>query len=147
MEDSANSKDAGLQRKSNEGGITGKGFKKGQSGNPSGKRKGTVSIAATLRNVLSQDQADQIVANLIELATNIPLRRQVYGCNCKMHGKDGDTYETYDGVEAKLHQWAVDTILERLDGKVTQPIGGDDNAPAIRFNIDPGKSLTGNATD
>lgn len=140
MEKPEKTKDVGLQRKSNEGGITGKGFKKGQSGNPSGKRAGSVSIAATLRNVMSQEQADTVVRNLIALATSIPQRRQVYGCNCKMHGKDGETYETYDGVEAKLHQWAVDTILERLDGKVTQPIGGDPARPLLFSSTLPGLS-------
>lgn len=119
-------------------------FAKGQSGNPGGRPKGAVSITTMLRRKLLEGDAETIVKNLIALATRVPEQRNFE----KTIGEGIVTiYEAYDPIEAKLHQWAVDTILERIDGKVTQPIGGDDNAPAIRFNIDPGKSLTGNATD
>jgi hypothetical protein len=46
-----NSSDVGLQSNRSgklPGGSTGKGFRPGQSGNPSGKRKGSVSLAARI---------------------------------------------------------------------------------------------------
>lgn len=61
----------GLQRKSNvksPGGITGKGFRPGQSGNPSGKRKGTVSLNAALRRTLTRKNAETICRKLIKMA-------------------------------------------------------------------------------
>ncbi len=64
------SADVGLQRSSNgksPGGITGKGFRPGQSGNPSGKRKGSVSLAAALARSLTKKDAQAICRKLISL--------------------------------------------------------------------------------
>ncbi|MCX6923057.1 MAG: DUF5681 domain-containing protein [Verrucomicrobia bacterium] len=62
----------GLQRENNggkkPGGCTGKGFKPGQSGNPSGKRKGVVSPTAALKRALSREDADRIAKAVIDLA-------------------------------------------------------------------------------
>ena len=61
----------GLQRASNAkrpGGVTGKGFMPGQSGNPSGKRKGSVSLAATLARSLTKQDAGAICRKMISLA-------------------------------------------------------------------------------
>jgi len=63
--------DVALQRDSNgkrPGGVTGKGFRPGRSGNPSGKRKGTVSLAAALVRNLTAEDADAIAQRLISLA-------------------------------------------------------------------------------
>src|SRR5664280_1031858 len=60
-----------LQRDSNgklHGGVTGKGFRPGHSGNPSGKRKGTVSLAAALARSLTRQDARAICRKLISLA-------------------------------------------------------------------------------
>lgn len=65
-----NSSDVGLQRNYNgksPGGITGKGFRPGQSGNPSGKRKGSVSLAAALASSLTKKDAKLISRKLISL--------------------------------------------------------------------------------
>jgi hypothetical protein len=61
----------GLQRECNgklRGGITGKGFRPGRSGNPSGKRKGSVSLASALARSLTSKDADAICRKLISLA-------------------------------------------------------------------------------
>ncbi len=105
-------------------------FAKGVSGNPEGPRVGQVSIVAAIKRQLTTGDVDTIAKNLIDLATQVP-----------ESGEDG-----IDPIEAKLHQWAVDTILERLDGKVPQQLTGDSDSP-LAFIIDPGKSLTGNAKD
>lgn len=101
-------------------------FTKGQSGNPGGRPKGSVSITTMLRHKLLEGDAETIVNNLIALATTVPEQRKFE----RTIGEGIVTiYEAYDPIEAKLHQWAVDTILERLDGKVTQPLSNADGEP------------------
>jgi len=59
-----------LQRENNaklQGGITGKGFKPGCSGNPSGRRRGSVSLAAALARSLTRKDAEAICRKLISL--------------------------------------------------------------------------------
>lgn len=118
-------------------------FVKGVSGNPEGPRVGQVSIVAAIKRQLTTGDVDTIARNLLDLATRVPEQRTF-----RKDGKDGEPlyYEAYDTNEVKLHQWAVDTILERLDGKVPQQLTGDSDSP-LAFIIDPGKSLTGNAKD
>ena len=50
------------------GGITGKGFSKGVSGNPGGRRRGSVSLTAALRRELTRADAQKIARKLIDLA-------------------------------------------------------------------------------
>jgi len=50
------------------GGVTGKGFTRGVSGNPKGKRKGSVSLTARLKSALTKEAAAEIVAKLINMA-------------------------------------------------------------------------------
>jgi hypothetical protein len=50
------------------GGITGKGFTPGKSGNPSGRKKDCASIAASIKRQLSRPDADAIAARLIQQA-------------------------------------------------------------------------------
>ena len=74
-------------------------FKKGQSGNPNGRPKGT-SIEAKLRQRLSEgENGDRIVQSLISVA----LRQALNG---------------------DFRFW--NTILERVDGKVAERIAGPD---------------------
>jgi hypothetical protein len=67
-----NDSTVGLQRDNNGsrrlGGITGKGFKPGQSGNPAGKRKGTVSLASALARNITRHDANTICRKLIDMA-------------------------------------------------------------------------------
>lgn len=50
------------------GGITGRGFLPGKSGNPGGRKRGAVNLTAQLRARLTQEDAVAIVARLIGLA-------------------------------------------------------------------------------
>jgi len=64
---------AGLQGKSTggpkrKGRPRGRPWTKGQSGNPSGKRKGCVSLAATLKRLVSRADAEAIAKKLLSLA-------------------------------------------------------------------------------
>lgn len=121
------------------GGCTGSGFQPGKSGNPGGRPKGAVSLTTILRKKLTECDADTLAQNLLDLALKLPKPRTV-------NVKGGGSYEAIDPVEAKMHQWAVDTLLDRIDGRVAIPIRGEDK-PLVRFIIDPGKSLTAPESD
>ena len=58
---------AGLQRQSSKR-VIGRPFQPGQSGNPTGRRKGSVSPTAALRRALTRADADTIAQKLIRLA-------------------------------------------------------------------------------
>lgn len=103
--------DAKNQRQNNVGGVTGKGFKPGQSGNPNGRPKGT-SLTARLRVAIEKPEpgderpvADRLVAKLITLAL------------------EGD-------------RQAIKDVFERVDGKVPDKLeadlkSGDDNGQIV----------------
>ena len=59
----------GLQRE-NSGKVRGRPFVKGQSGNPNGRRKGTVSPTAALRRILSRTDAERIARTVIDAAAD-----------------------------------------------------------------------------
>ena len=68
-----NNSAVGLQRENNgklPGGITGNGFKSGQSGNPAGRRKGSVNLAAVLARSLTKSDAKAICQTLVLLCKN-----------------------------------------------------------------------------
>ena len=50
------------------GGITGKGFMPGRSGNPSGKRKYAPSLRAALKRVATRLDCEQVASRIIALA-------------------------------------------------------------------------------
>lgn len=84
-------------------------FKKGQSGNPSGRTKGTVDVVAELNRQLKAKPKDlqEIVKALIDEA------------------KSGNTK-------------AIEIILDRLNGKVAQTVSNPDGTPLVFVSMMPG---------
>ncbi len=91
--------DKTTESNSKEGGITGKGWKKGQSGNPNGRPRGTRSIPDILKKIGLEDGTKDGQFTKLEVVL-----RQVF---------------TY-ALEGKA--WAVEFIAERTEGKVTQAL-------------------------
>ena len=77
------------------GGITGKGFQPGQSGNPGGRKK----VAPEVKEMLKAE-APEAARFLIETMHN-------------------------EAVKDELRIKCAETVLERVYGKATQPIEGD----------------------
>ena len=90
-------------------------FKPGVSGNPGGRPKGAASLTSAIKRKVLEGEADTIAENLIRLAVNVPEQKE-------FAGKGDTTYIALDGNEVKLHQWAVDTILDRIDGKTPEKV-------------------------
>lgn len=84
-------------------------FVKGQSGNPTGKPKGMISLVTIIKQKLRAhpEEAGAIIAALFERA------------------KSGDVK-------------AIEICLERVDGKVTQTYGGDPANPLVFLTHTPG---------
>ena len=59
---------AGLQRGSSAPKVVGRPWPRGTSGNPSGRRKGTLSPTAALKRTLTKADLEQIATKLIDLA-------------------------------------------------------------------------------
>ena len=89
------------QQSNSLGGCTGKGWKPGESGNPAGRPKNKVYITEILRKLLEQDAGDgktnaELIAEaMVKLASS---------------------------PDARGHVPTVKELLDRLEGKVTQPV-------------------------
>ncbi len=59
---------AGLQHENSKPKAVGRPWARGTSGNPSGRRKGTLSPTAALKRTLTKADLEQIVTKLIDLA-------------------------------------------------------------------------------
>jgi hypothetical protein len=97
------------------GGITGKGFMPGQSGNPSGRPK-KKPLTDAYRKALSEPVAEEI-------------RR-------KLNLEEGATYAEViaraliqEAVTGKSKVSAASELADRTEGRVTQPISGPDEGP------------------
>jgi hypothetical protein len=80
--DTPSSDDAGLQRESSsrQKKIVGRPWPKGVSGNPSGRRHGSVSLTAALARTLTKKDAEAICLKLISLAKSgdVPALRLLF---------------------------------------------------------------------
>jgi hypothetical protein len=85
------------------GGVTGKGFKPGQSGNPKGRPKGR-TISNELRKIIEEDDDGKIATALAKKALQCAL--------------DGD-----------FRYW--NAIIERVDGKIALRLAGHDGGPLL----------------
>lgn len=99
------------QQHSDDKRVVGRPFQKGQSGNPSGRPKGSKSITPVLRETIAENDIAIIVRNLIDDAKNRPQLRTIV--------TKGGSYETYDNNEVRMYLEARTTILDRLDGKLS----------------------------
>ena len=103
------------QPKNNLGGATGKGWLPGQSGNPGGRPRGK-SITAKLRKILDSEYtdgktvADHIVDTIVKEVLD-PSGK--YGFNTPL----------------------LKELLDRTEGKVTLPIGGDKENPIYTITV------------
>ena len=89
---------ADKQRKNNEGGVTGKGWKKGQSGNPKGRPPKVKSIPDILQKIGDEEGTVEGHSRLEVVM------RQVY--NYAIEGK----------------AWAVQFIADRTEGKALERV-------------------------
>lgn len=102
------------QRENNVGGITGKGFVPGQSGNPGGRPKGSVSITRHIREAL--ERQDEEEARLLA---------------------DAIIKQAKEGNSA-----ALKTVMDRIDGPVkeeTEHSGGI--TIKVEFGDDPAAAV------
>lgn len=86
--------------------MVGRPFQPGQSGNPAGRPK-TKPFKDALKKAIDLAGDDGVALKLV--ATALLVKAQ-----------DGDVQ-------------AIKEIADRLDGKVSQPISGDDEAPPVRI--------------
>lgn len=83
------------------GGVTGKGWRPGVSGNPAGKRRGHASLTAALKRGLSRVDAEAIVVKLIALAKEGDLRATEL------------IFERLDAVEVERRLADLEAAVER----------------------------------
>ena len=88
--------------------VIGRPFQPGQSGNPNGRPK-SKPFKNALQEALKAAGDDEDMLNAVALAL-------------VKKAKEGDVP-------------AIKELADRLDGKVTQPIGGDDDAPPVKMII------------
>ena len=105
-----------------EGGITGKGFKKGKSGNPNGRPKGVQSIPDILRKIGDEEGTVDGVPKL-----EVVLRR-VFNMALGFKDEKG----TWHHPEA----WAIRFIADRTEGKALERIETTYKEPIRLIELD-----------
>lgn len=99
------------QRDNNVGGVTGKGFKPGQSGNPGGRPKGT-SLTALLREAVDrEDGAGRTVGDVL--------------------------IDVLIGIARAGDRQAIKDVFERVDGKLTDKLEIDDKRKEYDVTTSP----------
>lgn len=97
-------------------------WKKGQSGNPAGKKPGTTSLTARLRRVLEEDAGDgkKVADLLVEAVTKAALK--------------GD------------HRFCA-MVFERIDGKVADKIEGEQDIQITVRHVDKSGMIESSSTE
>src|SRR5262245_44306796 len=97
-------------------GIIGRPFKLGQSGNPSGRRKGSVSLKAALMRVLTRRDAERIGRELIERAKSGDVRavRTLADLLGEISGTPVIAVANVTAHEAQLQRELAGLSVERL---------------------------------
>lgn len=111
------------------GGITGKGFVKGQSGNPNGRPRGTQSIPDMLKRIGEEDVPDALNEKVQELFGKADIG-EITMLEAVMR-----TTMMY-AIQGK--SWAVQFLADRLEGKPRQTIELEQHEPIqlIKTGID-----------
>ena len=111
------------------GGITGKGFVKGQSGNPNGRPRGTQSIPDMLKRIGEEDVPDVLNEKVQELFGKADIG-EITMLEAVMR-----TTMMY-AIQGK--SWAVQFLADRLEGKPRQTIELEQHEPIqlIKTGID-----------
>ena len=91
--------------------MVGRPFQPGQSGNPNGRPK-SKPFKDAIQKALKAADGDEDMLNAVALAL-------------VKKAKEGDVP-------------AIKELADRLDGKVTQPIGGDEDSGPIQFIVSTG---------
>jgi hypothetical protein len=93
-------------------------FPKGTSGNPGGKKPGSVSIKAELQKLLDMTLKGEINPLTAEVEDAMPVGRKIALNLIKKAAVEGDA-------------WSAFRIMEQLDGKAPQAVnvGGQDDNP------------------
>lgn len=99
------------------GGITGKGFAPGRSGNPGGRRKGEISLTPRIRRMLSEPADQKIIEKIKEHFPTLrlprkPLYADVVAINLVLKAAMG----------GKNCIPAAKKILDRVEGKVKDSV-------------------------
>lgn len=102
------------------GGITGKGFVKGQSGNPNGRPRGTQSIPDMLKRIGEEDVPDALNEKVQELFGKADIG-EITMLEAVMR-----TTMMY-AIQGK--SWAVQFLADRLEGKPRQTIELEQHEP------------------
>ncbi len=103
-------------------------WKPGQSGNPNGRPKGTVSITSQLKIVAGWKAPKELITDLKQIFPNLPDNAscaQVLAVKAWIKAFDSKTGDAM-----------TKEILERIDGKVPLPIGGAPDVPPINVKHD-----------
>lgn len=105
-----------------------KSWKPGQSGNPNGRPKGTVSITTQIKLIGAWQAPKEFIKELQQIYPQLPdnaSSAQVLAVKAWIKAFDSKTGDAM-----------TKEILERIDGKVPLPIGGAPEVPPINVKHD-----------
>ena len=111
------------------GGITGKGFVKGQSGNPNGRPKGSLSIPDMLRRI-GEEEVPEALQNKVQQLFGRAELGEITMMDAIMRAT------MMYAIQGK--SWAVQFIADRMEGRPRQTIELEQHEPIqlIKTGID-----------